>query len=543
MLSVGKMGRILLSVMAMAVIVAIAIVIYLLVAISSSESVIENNELKNGARLEKTQCWFDPIENVECGWLHTAPVQPGGTSSFRLPVVVIRATGLSRKDDPLLYLAGGPGSSAMLDKTSFGSYWLPWYQDLNINRDLVLFDQRGSGLSQPRLDCPEVDAVSRHLLTNLGEPQENARQVQKALTECHQRLLEEKSPLHEFGTIFSATDAINLMDLLGYKLWNIEGVSYSTRLAMEIQRVSPEKIRSMVLDSVYPAEKHLFKEWPYLLKESLDRIFEYCKHATSCNEEYPDIEETFWGVMEALREEPLEFSVDEKQYGVGKVYVNDEILLSILFDSQYQPRGLYELPGVINAFANRDAEAVLGYVEDYLAYQFDDNFSEAVFWAVECADNIPLDEQDIANTYNGFAKLNYYLVPGYNACDIWNDSSLEKKKRGSLKLPESTNVPVLIFAGEDDPVTPVAWAVEMTSIYKSSYLFTFSGIAHSVLDSQPCSMDLFVSFLEEPGERPQADCRTDVVGGQNKTENPEDDETKTPDAPEDEEAQTGVPQT
>ena len=42
------------------------------------------------------------------------------------------------------------------------------------------------------------------------------------------------------------------MGALGPAQWNLYGVSYGSRVTMEVMRRYPEKIRSVVLDSVYP---------------------------------------------------------------------------------------------------------------------------------------------------------------------------------------------------------------------------------------------------------------------------------------------------
>jgi hypothetical protein len=63
--------------------------------------------------------------------------------------VVFPATGRDRAPDPLVYFAGGPGDSAIADIP----IRLPGFVSLNLNRDLVFIEQRGTGQSNP-LTCP-----------------------------------------------------------------------------------------------------------------------------------------------------------------------------------------------------------------------------------------------------------------------------------------------------------------------------------------------------------------------------------------------------
>ena len=53
--------------------------------------------------------------------------------------------------DPVVFLAGGPGESAILDA--------PFLVDAGINRDrdLIIMTQRGTLFDDPDLNCPELD--------------------------------------------------------------------------------------------------------------------------------------------------------------------------------------------------------------------------------------------------------------------------------------------------------------------------------------------------------------------------------------------------
>ena len=84
--------------------------------------------------------------NVTCGWL-TVPENrdhPQGRT-IKLAVVTLAATGTNPEPDPLVILSGGPGQWA-IDSV------LPMYSGdfaapIQSQRDIVIFDQRGSGRS------------------------------------------------------------------------------------------------------------------------------------------------------------------------------------------------------------------------------------------------------------------------------------------------------------------------------------------------------------------------------------------------------------
>src|SRR5689334_18698670 len=101
-----------------------------------------------------TQCWFavPAGRDARCGVL-TVPEQWDGAQSrlLRLRFVVFRGSNRSATD-PIVYLAGGPGEPAGIDEASI-SYWWDWISRANWlgKRDLVVFDYRGVGLSEPNM--------------------------------------------------------------------------------------------------------------------------------------------------------------------------------------------------------------------------------------------------------------------------------------------------------------------------------------------------------------------------------------------------------
>ena len=64
--------------------------------------------------------------------------------------------------DPIVYVTGGPSAAAISPGNV--SYLASLF--LASQRDLILVDQRGTGISRPRLDCPEFDALSAAAFPN-----------------------------------------------------------------------------------------------------------------------------------------------------------------------------------------------------------------------------------------------------------------------------------------------------------------------------------------------------------------------------------------
>ena len=98
---------------------------------------------------------FPPDRTVDCGFV-TVPenrARPNGRS-ITVAAAVMRATTRRPKADPIVFVDGGPSFGAISDFAVYSYFGGASYAD---ERDVVLVDTRGTGLSTPRLGCPEFD--------------------------------------------------------------------------------------------------------------------------------------------------------------------------------------------------------------------------------------------------------------------------------------------------------------------------------------------------------------------------------------------------
>ncbi|MCU1360868.1 MAG: alpha/beta fold hydrolase, partial [Ilumatobacteraceae bacterium] len=75
-------------------------------------------------------------------------------ASILLVVAILHAADDTASKAPVFFLGGGPGENTVGPVLKALSAQSPFLQ-LSANRDVVFVEQRGSGLSQPTLDCPE----------------------------------------------------------------------------------------------------------------------------------------------------------------------------------------------------------------------------------------------------------------------------------------------------------------------------------------------------------------------------------------------------
>lgn len=145
-----------------------------------------------------------------------------------------------------MFLAGEPGGSGLLEQSA-ASGW-------NADRDVFFLSQRGTVKADPFLSCPEIDqfiARAAHLV--MADPATSAASA-AATSGCRDRYAHEGWELSAYNTTENAADVADLRTALGIDEWNVHGVSYGTKLALQLLRDHSEGIHSMVLDGVVPPQ-------------------------------------------------------------------------------------------------------------------------------------------------------------------------------------------------------------------------------------------------------------------------------------------------
>jgi pimeloyl-ACP methyl ester carboxylesterase len=290
--------------------------------------------------------------SVECGHLVVPEdrAQPDG-ATLRLAVAIFHPADADPEPDPVIYLEGGPGGSPLESiYLAFDQVYAPL---LNADRDLIVFDQRGVGFSVPALDCPAVIDLETDLLDNEVGGEELTKPemydlMLETLLDC-EAALHGVADLTAYNTATNAADVNDLRLALGYDQVNLWGISYGTRLALEVMRDYPEGVRSVVLDSVYPLEVDPFVETPSSVDRALDLLFATCAADEACSEAYPDLRATFFETVDRLNSAPARIEVTHRFTGERyDALLDGDSLVSLVVQFLYQTGFIPLLPRVIS---------------------------------------------------------------------------------------------------------------------------------------------------------------------------------------------------
>lgn len=452
-------------------------------------------------------------ETVDCGYLSVLENRDGIDGEGRLihlAVAVFHPPDGATQPDPVIYLSGGPGASIL--KMIRWQYEILSEPVFAAGRSLVVFDQRGIGLSRPSLDCPgfselSLDLLDRQIDGQALDDQEISRLLLDSLNDCRDELAQ-AADLSAFNSRSSAADVHDLRRTLGFNQINLWGGSYGTRLALEIMRRYPEDLRSVVLDAVYPPDVDLYVEAPANFQRSLTRLFESCAANPVCNEAYPDLEATLFNTVNELNAEPVLRRITNPYTGESyDALISGDALLSLVFQLLYDSKVRYFIPRIIYDVSQGD----YNYLEKaYGSLLLSSSISSrGMMFSVQCHEELPFSSWDeyqkqieihaqIAGMYQG-SILGDMIFP---ACEIWDAGTAQLE----ANQPVASQVATLILSGEFDPITPPDWGFQAAETLDNSFPYEFPGIGHGASVADKCPLSMMVAFLENPQLAPDDSC-------------------------------------
>ncbi len=409
-------------------------------------------------------------EDIVCGYV-TVPEEHAHREgeTLRLAVAVVKSTSEHPASDPLVMEAGGPGISTLALLPSL----LPGLAELRAQRDIVLVEQRGTLYAEPHLGCEDV------------------------LPTCRARLRSEGVNLSAYNSLEITADIVMALTALGYEEFNFFGVSYSTMLAQHMMRDYPERLRSVILDSVVPLSVNGFAQLPNSADEAFHLLFESCAADPACSHHFPNLERVFFELVEELNREPITVHFEAPQTLDLKL-TGDRLIAQLFGNLQSGPVSI--LPANIYAMAKGDYR---------LLESLDIPSSQAAIslgmrLSVLCSEEIDYTDADYqpARYYAQVVDLIREGSDLREACAVWKVKPLSD----DVDAPVVSDIPTLILSGEFDPNTPPSGGSLVAETLSHSYAYTFPGLGHSVVNNSLCARSIVLDFLADPTQEPEADC-------------------------------------
>lgn len=421
---------------------------------------------------------------------------PAGRT-IQLPVYIFKSRNPNPAPDPVLYTVGGPGSSSL-----GAAPYMRAFQYLD-DRDLILFEQRGTTHARPNLACPEWAEVSARIARRSLSPVERNAEYVKAATGCRERLKAQNIELDAYNTREIVADIEDLRQTLNIDQLNLLTISYSTKIAQTMMRDYPKSLRSVVMDSPLPLAVDYEESSVSNLVEFYDTIFEDCATNPNCADKYPDLRQRFLAYLTRINAQPLELQVDN---------ANDEGQTTVRLTGT----------DVVNYLGELNMWSVGGFLArlDGLIEGNNELLKDEFSWPVAgpgngrgmrlsvwCSEELTFTDPEMVDrerTRFPFLPDANPMVFSYEVCRAWGVSPAPAVENQPVK----SNIPTLLISGTYDPATPAKWAAELNRQLGNSHHLIFPGWTHTPTTywDNPCAMAAANAFFNAPGQAPSLDC-------------------------------------
>jgi pimeloyl-ACP methyl ester carboxylesterase len=448
----------------------------------------------------------------ECGYL-TVPERRDAPSAIAIRIFVVRIdppAGVAFPD-PVVVVGETLGA-----RIEYGGL-APLAQ--RTGRTVYLVDRRGTGLSGPRLDCPEVTAAAPAILALQARAPAAAEALDAAVRACRARLTQAGIDVAAYGLHESALDIEALRNALDLEPWNVIGFGSASRLAIEVGRAAPAGVRTMVLDSPVlpngPAP-------PFAAQASTHAIAQLegaCGADSQCGLDHPDVAAELQRVVRMLDQDPIALEV-ELAPGQHGTLVVDGVRFGRAARDLLASNGGADLSGllaslramidgrltpndpVVRILAGTDP-LCLGYVPHCMGIE------HGSLLTTICADVLPFVDREAelaaGKDVAGMAGV-FETNPFFGACEAW-DVEPDPRARGSIE----TDIPVLALAGQFDPFTgPIgAVAASATGLERAVFL-EVPNQSYNIFGFDECPRAVRREWLDDPDRMPDTSCFADI---------------------------------
>lgn len=420
-------------------------------------------------------------EELRCGHLTVFENRETHTGrTIDLNVVVLPAFDQTAKTEPLFDLAGGPG----LGSTFGAIFYTTKGKEYRHRHDIVLVDQRGTGKSN-RLNAPSAKKAPQDYLQEMY-PVDYVKKLRQTL--------EARADLTQYTTPIAMDDLDDVRNWLGYDKIDLFGLSYGTRAALVYLRRHPEHVHLATLVGVAPTDLKMPLYHAEAAARAMDLLLEECERDTGCHSAFPDIHKDWSNLLADLGRAPARYSysLDGKAEPV-KLEIQRDIFAEKIRNMLYSADKARKVPLLIHEAAHGNFAPFL---HAAVAPGAADFIADGMYLSVTCSEDVPfIDQAEAAklNATNPFG--NYRVFQQTRACGLWPRGKIPPE----YLEPTSSDVPVLIFSGNLDPVTPPQRGEEIAQHLPNSRHVIIAEAGHGIegLSEGSCLDRIIIDFMDK----------------------------------------------
>jgi pimeloyl-ACP methyl ester carboxylesterase len=401
----------------------------------------------------------------------------------------------SRREGAILFNPGGPGASGRDLTEAVGSLLGGAAPELAERFDLIGFDPRGVGASNP-VRCVDDAWKDRYVLAD-ASPDNAVEEADAAESTLFGAYCQEQlgAALSEYSTNNTARDIDRIREALGDEQISFYGISYGTLLGATYGGLFPDRVRVLVLDSAFSPE--LPGESPLVtqvrgLQASFDDWAEDCAADAACPFTAASVADV------TARWQALGDTLDTSPLDVGGRPVNREVLAWGTLAALYDPRAWSVLSQALADAEQGDATVVQALADSYFSRNPDGTYgndldAQAV---INCASDVVEDPSlgPSPEELQAISPVFGLALGGTTGNDVAFCDTVAVEPRASIAF--LGNAPVIVIGGTGDPATPFAMAEQMVAdIGPQATLIVFEGEGHGQSLGDPCLLDVVTRAL------------------------------------------------
>ena len=419
------------------------------------------------------------------------PLSRSNTKLDSIKIYFVRLKSTNTKPgNPIIYLAGGPGSSGI--ETAKGKRF-SIFKKLREVADVIILDQRGTGLSNNIPNC--LNKIN----FDLEKPIQRNEYVVKTkdnIEKCLDFWKEKNVNIWAYNTTENAKDLEDLRKILKIQKISLWGLSYGSHLAFEYIRLYEKKIDKLVLASLEGPNETI--KYPRDTEAFLFNIAELAKSNYGSEKKYLNLKLEIETVHQRLIQKPIVVALKNMQGTIDSIGIsNFELQSAISTFYLKNPEDSKILPALYTKMYNGDFTDIARQV--FIMKQYILNGTQSMPFSMDMSSgiskrkNIEIENQ-IENSILG-STINFLF---YEWMNVITYAPLPKR----FRKMKSNNVEALLFSGTMDGRTYLTSGIEIAEKFKRGRHVIVENGGHDIYEqSAKIADEVFNFFMDIPSNK------------------------------------------
>ena len=472
-------------------------IVLLVTAVACSDGVSTETE-SNQRQIAAVREWSSSLEWEDCaGGLECTTFEVPydyenpSIGTFRLPVTRRLANNLSERIGTLLINPGGPGAAAL----DYVAYADQVFSNSIVDRfDIVAWDPRGVGQSDPHIDC--VDSMDDYFGLDPSPDDESETQLLTSGAEAFATACMTRSGefLPYVSTMNTASDMDVLRRALNEEQISYLGFSYGTSLGATWATLFPETVRAAVLDAaVDPTTGYvdglLLQAGGF--ESSLNAFLTKC-NTSQCSfmKIGESAEDAFDRILLSLDQNPIANEND-------RTFTNQGVAQTGIAGALYGDYQWPQLESALSAADLGDGQALLLLFDEYFSRDssgLTDDSLDAYF-GISCLDrDEPITPDQVLNLKSGLQDIAPRLGAGWIQemliCANW-----QVEPQGGINVSANTEHRIVVVGSTGDAATPLEGTRNMVTALGRARLVISPLEQHTTYGSDVCVTKIVDDYL------------------------------------------------